>query len=40
LVLLHTFVPSKADRDINDIKEKSEFLYYQELERFSKKKKG
>jgi hypothetical protein len=40
LVLLHTFVPSKADRDISDIKEKSEFLYYQELERFSKKKKG
>jgi hypothetical protein len=37
--LLHTYVPSKADRDISDIKEKSQFLYFQELDRFKKKKK-
>jgi hypothetical protein len=37
--LLYTFVPSKADRDISDIKEKSQFLYFQELDRFKKKKK-
>jgi hypothetical protein len=36
---LYTFVPSKADRDISDIKEKSQFLYFQELDRFKKKKK-
>jgi hypothetical protein len=37
--LLHTYVPSKADKDISDIKEKSHFLYFQELERYKKKKK-
>jgi hypothetical protein len=37
--LFYTFIPSKADRDISNINEKSDFLYHQELERYKKKKK-